>query len=82
MSAFKVDKDKIMCQFSEYVAFSKTKNGQTDIKNKKDETLISMPLLKIAVEMLPSSQRSSLETHIHTHTHTEKTVTSNCKSSL
>ena len=52
-----------MCDFSAYVAFNKATNGQTDIKHEMGENKLSwMSLLKIAIEKLPPSQRSSLET--------------------
>ena len=52
-----------MCEFSAYIAFNKSTNGQTDIKHemRREKKLSWMSLLKKAVEKLPPSQRSSLE---------------------
>ena len=61
MNAFNVNKTKEMCEFSAYVTFNKATDGQTDIQHEKEQTLISLSPLKIAVEMHPPSRRSSLE---------------------
>ena len=53
-----------MCKISAYVAFDKATNGQTDIKHEREETLSWMSLLKIAVEKLPPSQRSTFPNSI------------------
>ena len=51
-----------MWEFSAYVAFNKATNGRTDKKHEKEKTnLAGMSLLKIPVEKLPPSHRSSLE---------------------
>ena len=56
-----------MCKFSAYLAFNKMTEVQTDIKDDKAETLIWMSLSMDRVEMLPPSQRSSLENVFQLH---------------
>ena len=61
MNAFLCVQDKIVCEFSAYVAFNTAIDGQTDVKHEQDFKTKLDVTVEDRVEMLPPSQRVSLE---------------------